>query len=104
LTDAQNARIAATYRLIDELPESGALVVVHAHSAISPVRDLIVRRRGDVIARDIRVVCAPTENDEVAIASGTELPVFREPFVEEARAHALALAEARGPALLRLRP
>ena len=104
MTASQRRRVAATYRMIDKLPKAGALVVVHAHSAISPIRDLIVRRRGDVIARDVRVVAAPTENDEVAIAGGTELPVFREPFVEEARAHAIALAEARGPALLRLRP
>ena len=103
MTASQRRRVAATYRMIDALPKTGALVVVHAHSAISPIRDLIIRRRGDVIAREMRVVAAPSENDEVAIAGGTELPVFREPFVQASRDHALALAEERGPALLRLR-
>lgn len=98
MTAGQKRRAAATARMIRKLPKTGALVIVHAHSAVAPIRDLITEQRGIDVARVTRIVAAPAEADEAAIAAGTVLPVHHEPFVLEQREHARAIRPYRsGP-------
>ena len=90
---AAKRREKAVLRMVDGLPKTGALVVVHAHSVVAPMRRLIAVRRGADVARSMRVVVAARAADEAAIAEGTELPVHRDPFVLEQRAHLAALEQ-----------
>lgn len=91
MTAAEKRHAAAAAKMIAGLPKGGALVVVHAHTAIQPMRALIAARRGASVAAAMRVVAAPSELDELAIVAGTEMPVHREPFVATFRAHARAI-------------
>ena len=91
MTAAEKRHAAAAAKMIAGLPKGGALVVVHAHTAIQPMRALIAAQRGASVAAAMRVVAAPRELDELAIVAGTELPVHREPFVATFRAHARAI-------------
>ena len=91
MTAAEKRHAAAAAKMIAGLPKGGALVVVHAHTAIRPMKALIAAQRGPAVAAAMRVVAAPSQLDELAIVSGTELPVHREPFVSTFRAHARAI-------------
>ncbi|WP_375455738.1 hypothetical protein [uncultured Methylobacterium sp.] len=91
MTAAEKRHATAAARMIAGLPKGGALVIVHAHTAIRPMKALIAARRGAGVAAAMRVVAAPSLRDETAIVGGTALPVHRDPFVATFRAHARAI-------------
>ena len=90
---ADARRSGRTTRMIARLPASGSVVVVHSPSVVDVFREAVRRSRGAEVAAVTRIIAAPALVDERAATRGLEMPVFRDHFVEEQRAHRRALMQ-----------
>ncbi|MCJ2102434.1 hypothetical protein [Methylobacterium sp. E-046] len=93
-TQAELCRADRTVRMVQALPNDGAVVIVHSPGAVILIREAIRELRGSEVAAQTRVVAAPTVADERRVSAGISLPVFRDHFVDEQREHARAVMQA----------
>lgn len=80
-------------RMIERLPATGAVLIVHSASMVGPFREAVERARGPEVAAVTRVIVAPSLIDERAATDGLSLPVFRDYLVDEQRQHRRALMQ-----------
>lgn len=93
-TPGELCRADRTARMVQALPDDGAVVIVHSPGAVILIREAIRELRGTEVAAQTRVVAAPTIADERRVTAGLSLPVFRDHFVDEQREHARAVMQA----------
>lgn len=96
-TKAERRMAKGIRRVIEALPASGSVLIVHSPTVVGACRELIRDVRGPDVAAVTRVFAAPTMRDEAAVTRGLSLPIFIEPFVEAQREHRRALAQAWRP-------
>ena len=94
LTKAERRMAAQIRRLVEDLPKSGSVVIVHSPTVVSGLRQAIADLRGPDVAAATKVLTAPSLIDEEALTQGLSLPVVRAPLVEEQRQYRRALAQA----------
>ncbi|SDA12961.1 hypothetical protein SAMN02799622_00865 [Methylobacterium sp. UNC378MF] len=93
-TPGELCRADRTARMVQALPDDGAVVIVHSPGAVILIREAIRELRGTEVAAQTRVVAAPTMADERRVTAGLSLPVFRDHFVDEQREYARAVMQA----------
>lgn len=95
LSREETTRAKQARAIVLDLPDDGAVLIVHAKPMVPVMRALIAKVRGEAVANATRIFVAATEVDELPIVSGlSATPVFREPFVLQQREHYRALAGA----------
>lgn len=92
-TKGEARRAKELNRVLDRLPESGAVMVVGSHSVAPVIRRLIIERRGAAVGAATRVIIAASARDEDLATKHLSVPVFRDPFVADMREHAGALTQ-----------
>lgn len=94
LTKVERRMAAQIRKLVEDLPKSGSIVIVHSPTVVSGYRQAIADLRGPDVASLTKVVAAPNLIDEEAVTRGLALPVVHAPLVAEQRNHRRALAQA----------
>lgn len=94
LTKAERRMAAQIRKLVEDLPKSGSVVIVHSPTVVSGLRQAIADLRGPDIAAATKVLSAPSLIDEEALTQGLSLPVLHAPLVIEQRQYRHALGQA----------